>query len=91
MNPMVAASFQFAEQLYFIEVVIAIAVGQSIKSAGNLVLIIVNADIQRIVVPKHPIDRTNIGWHFFNVLLRDRLARRRRRDAVQAAILIADQ
>ena len=87
-NPVVATGFDRAEQFHLVERVVIFRRCDAIHAAGNFLLVIVYTDVESAEGPEHSVHGANLRWHLFHLRRVERLAGRRRREAIQPAVLI---
>ena len=73
-----------------IKLVIVVAIGDFVEARRDFIFVIIDADIQCTVYPRHAIYGPDRCFDFFNILGRKRLAASRRRHAIKAPELITD-
>ena len=88
-DAVVAAGFDRAQELDLVNLVIRVAVAESVEAARNLLLVIVDAGVEGAERPDHTVDRADIDRHLLDVGGLERLASGGRGESVEIAILVA--
>ena len=91
MDTVIAAGRDLAQQFDLVELIVTVTVAQPIQPAGDLLFVVIDSDVQRIERPHHAVHRADVGGNFLDALRIERLSRLRRGEAIQPAVLIADE
>ena len=86
---MIAARLKRAEQFDLVEAVVTVAVRHAIDAALELLLVVVDAGVERAERKHHAVDGADLGGHLLDGGALQGFARGGRREAVEAAVLIA--
>ena len=88
-DAMIALRLDRAQRLYLVEPIVAVAIGDPVKPARYLRLVVIHADVERTEGEQHPIHRADVGGHLLNLRRIERLPGGRRGKAVEPAVLVA--
>ena len=88
-DAVVAAGLDIAEEFDLVDLVVALAVAEAIESAGDLLLVIIDAGIQSAERPHHPVNCADIDGHLLDVGGLEDLASRGCGETVEVAVLVA--
>ena len=88
-DAVVAAGFDRAQQLDLVDLIVAVAVAQSVEAARDLLLVVVDAGVKRAEGPDHAVDGADVDRHLPDVGRLERLAGGRGGEAVEVAVLVA--
>ena len=88
-NAVIAARVHLAEEFHLVERVVVLRGGDAVEAAGDFVFVIVHRDVEAVVHPQQSVRGADGGGDFLNRRGIKRLAGRGRREAEEAAVLIA--
>ncbi len=91
MNSVPALRLDRTKQLHFVELIVAVAVGNAIQTGLHLLFEIIDDDIQSTKSPHHSVRSANVGGHGLHISDTQSLSTRRRSHSIQPAELIAGQ
>ena len=88
MNPVITARFESLQKLDLIQLTIAIAVTDAVKSTLNLTLIIIDPRIEGSIGKHHPVDGPDVHGNLFDLARLQGFSRCRSFEFVEATILV---
>ena len=88
-DTVVAAGLDFAEEFHLVEGVVTIGVADTVDTAGDLLFIVVHADVERTEGEDHSVHAADTDGQFLHVGRLERLAGGGSREAVERTILVA--
>ena len=91
MDSVIAFGMHLMQQLHFVELIVAIAIGDSVDPRIHFLFVIIHADIERATRPNHPVDTANGCGHWYHIRRLHRLPCLRWCDSIESPELVANE